>query len=152
MSLLPSQGVPMTRSLSVFLLALLPASVAGQRVDAARWQSWSPTLRVSTNAPAATSLRRDYRLEGLVVGGLVFGAVGAWIGAEACHNQPQPIGAGSGQSCTGDAGVVGLAGAAQVSGLGYLLGRLTPKQSPRLEPRLRCLLSRSRPPVAQAST
>jgi len=122
----------MTRSLSVFLLALLPASVAGQRVDAARWQSWSPTLRVSTNAPApaAASLRRDYRLEGLVVGGLVFGAVGAWIGAEACHNQPQPIGAGSGQSCTGDAVVVGLAGAAVGSGIGYLLGRLTPKQSP----------------------
>jgi len=75
-------------------------------------------------------LRRDHRLEGLVAGGLVLGAVGAWVGAQACHNQPQPIGAGSGQSCTGDAVVVGLAGVAVGSVVGYLLGRLTPKRSP----------------------
>ncbi len=122
----------MTRSLSVVLLALLPASLAAQRIEPVRLRSWSPALRLSTNAavPAAASLRRDYRLEGLVVGGLVFGAVGTWIGAEACHNQPQPIGAGSGQSCTGDAAVVGLVGAAVGGGIGYLLGRLTPKRSP----------------------
>ncbi len=121
----------MTRSLSVSLLALVPASLAAQRIDPARLRSWSPALRLSTNTavPAVASLRRDYRLEGLVVGGLVFGAVGTWIGAEACHNQRQPIGASSGQSCTGDAVVVGLAGAAMGSGIGYLLGRLTPKRS-----------------------
>ena len=122
----------MTRSLSVFLLALLPASLAGQRVDAARLQYWSPAFRVSTNAPASAtaSSRRDYRLEGLVVGGLVLGAVGAWIGAEVCHSGPQPVSAGSGESCTGDALVIGLAGAAVGGGIGYLLGRLTPKRSP----------------------
>jgi len=122
----------MSRSLSVLLLAALPVGLSAQRLEHGGWEPWTPTFRVSTNAPASAtaSSRRDYRLEGLVVGGLVLGAVGAWIGAEVCHSGPQPVSAGSGESCTGDALVIGLAGAAVGGGIGYLLGRLTPKRSP----------------------
>ena len=89
----------MTRA--VLLVALLPAGLAAQRVERARLQTWSPESRVSSNiAPTPTAaLRRDYRLEGLAVGGVLLGAVGVWIGSEACHNQPEPIGSGSGRSC-----------------------------------------------------
>src|SRR3989442_14960518 len=89
----------------LFVAALLPAGLTAQRVERARWQSWSPEIRVSSDfaAALAASLRRDYRLEGLVVGGLLVGAVGVWIGAEACDHQPEPMGAGSGRGCTGAA-------------------------------------------------
>jgi len=119
-------------AISLFLVAaLLPDGLAAQRVERARLQTWSPEIRVSSNidrTPAA-ALRRDYRLEGLAVGGLLLGAVGVWIGSEACHNQPEPIGSGSGRSCTGDAAIVGLTGALVGSGIGYLLGRGWPKRT-----------------------
>jgi len=115
----------------LFVAALLPAGLAAQRVERARLQTWSPEIRVSSNIDrtSAAALRRDYRLEGLAVGGLLLGAVGVWIGSEACHNQPEPIGSGSGRSCTGDAAIVGLTGAVVGSGIGYLLGRGWPKRT-----------------------
>ena len=66
----------------------------------------------------------DYRLEGTVAGGLLLGAFGFWIGTQACRNQRVPTGSG-GSSCS--AAPVGLVGVALGSGLGYLVGRLTPK-------------------------
>lgn len=121
----------MTRSVLVAAV-LLPVGLAAQRVERAPLQSWSPEIRISSDVTAAltASLRRDYRLEGLAVGGLLLGAVGMWIGSEACHNQPEPVGSGSGRSCTGDAAIVGLTGAVVGSVVGYLLGRGWPKRSP----------------------
>ena len=121
----------MTRTV-LLVVALLPGSLAAQRVERARLQTWSPEIRVASDfaaAPAA-SLRRDYRLEGLAVGGVLLGAVGVWIGSAACHNQPEPLGSGSSRSCTGDAAIVGLTGAVVGSGIGYLLGRGWPKRTP----------------------
>jgi hypothetical protein len=74
--------------------------------------------------------RRDYRYEGLLVGGVAFGAVGAWLGSritEACPTEP-------GVDCRpdrlGNAVALGLVGAALGGGVGYLVGRLSSKSSP----------------------
>jgi len=83
----------------------------------------SAHLRVSV----AASRERvgDYRFEGTAIGALFLGALGAWIGTEACRNQPTPIGSGGSSSCSGV--TVGLAGVAIGGGIGYVLGRITPK-------------------------
>jgi len=81
-------------------------------------QHLSASLQDARHAPG------DYRLEGTVAGGLLLGALGFWIGTQACDNQRQPAGSGA-TSCS--AVPVGLVGAALGSGVGYLLGRLTPK-------------------------
>ncbi len=67
----------------------------------------------------------DYRIEGTAIGALFLGAVGMWVGTEACRNQPTPIGSGGSSSCHGV--TVGLVGAALGGGVGYVLGRITPK-------------------------
>jgi hypothetical protein len=73
----------------------------------------------------------DYRYEGLAFGGLVFGALGAYIGSRdfsgGCPLQPG-IGCGDEGSHLGRAIVAGLAGAAVGGGLGYLVGRFSPKK------------------------
>ncbi len=72
----------------------------------------------------------DYRFEGTVVGALVLGALGGWIGSESCNNQPTPVASGAGSGCAGAALTVGFVGAVIGGGIGYLLGRGTPKYHP----------------------
>jgi hypothetical protein len=102
-------------------------SVAAQQIPErfARWEA-------AVVKPPRDSLqlsRGDYRYEGLAFGGLVFGALGAWLGSRdfaACPLEP-------GAECDGnenqvERGVVGgLVGAAVGGGLGYLVGRFSPK-------------------------
>ena len=72
----------------------------------------------------------DYRFEGTVVGALVLGALGGWIGSESCNNQPTPVASGAGSGCTGATLTVGFVGAVIGGGIGYLLGRGMPKYHP----------------------
>jgi len=72
----------------------------------------------------------DYRFEGTVVGAVVLGALGGWIGSESCNNQPTPVASGAGSGCTGATLTVGFVGAVIGGGIGYLLGRGTPKYHP----------------------
>jgi len=72
----------------------------------------------------------DYRFEGTVVGALVLGALSGWIGSESCNNQPTPVASGAGSGCAGAALTVGFVGAVIGGGIGYLLGRGTPKYHP----------------------
>jgi hypothetical protein len=69
----------------------------------------------------------DYRYEGLALGGIVFGLAGAWMGSEAPDACPMEPGVDCGRDRLGNAVVLGLAGAALGGGLGYLIGRLSPK-------------------------
>ena len=76
--------------------------------------------------------RQDYRYEGLALGGVAFGALGAWVGSQttaACPTQP-------GVDCRpdrlGNALAVGLIGAGVGGGLGYVIGRLSSKPDPAL--------------------
>ena len=117
--------------LLVLLLIAAPSSAAlGQRLSATlpfgTPSQRSSHLAVLTPAPFQDSHASagDYRLEGTVAGGLLLGAFGFWIGTQACRNERVPAGSG-GSPCS--AAPVGLVGIAVGSGLGYLVGRLTPK-------------------------
>ena len=122
----------MRRFLSLaLLLVIAPGSAAlGQRLSVIS-PFETPLLRTShlgilTRASLQDSRTSagDYRFEGTVVGGLLLGAFGFWLGTQACRNEPVPAGSG-GSSCS--AAPVGLVGVPLGSGLGYVLGRLTPK-------------------------
>jgi hypothetical protein len=107
----------------VFIVALLPLRLSAQRLEAPL-PSWTPTITASlgTNSPSRGPGSRDYRFEGTLIGAAILGAVGYWVGHEACTNQPEPAGTG-GRDCGSDALLVALVGGAVGAGLGYILGR-----------------------------
>ena len=116
----------LTRLLAILVLSLLitPLELGAQRLTVA--PQW--TVAQLDLAPVRAHLREragDYRIEGTAMGALFLGAVGTWVGTEACRNQPTPIGSGGSSSCHGV--TVGLVGAALGGGVGYVLGRITPK-------------------------
>jgi hypothetical protein len=121
----------MTRQAVLLMAGLLAASASpavGQRA-APLFYRWDANAR----GPAEDTLpppRRDYRYEGLAFGGLVFGAAGAWLGSRNFEDCVlQPVGdCGDGGNHVVRAVAVGLAGAAVGGGLGYLVGRLSPKK------------------------
>jgi hypothetical protein len=61
-------------------------------------------------------------MEGAVVGALLLGAAGYWIGHEACTHQREPTGT-NGRDCGRDGVMVGVVVGAVGAGLGYLVGR-----------------------------
>jgi len=110
------------------------ASLAAQQLKPmfVRWEApgtslsrtliWSGNQRDTVLVP-----RRDYRYEGLAFGGIVFGALGAWIGSRISEACPTVPGARCKPDRLGNAVALGLAGAAAGGGLGYLVGRLSSK-------------------------
>jgi hypothetical protein len=104
----------------------------------APWEAEIHSLESTVLAVPQDSLSSswgDYRYEGLAVGGLVFGALGAWLGSREFVG-PCPLVPGA--ECSGNRDrlgngiAVGLVGAAVGGGLGYLVGRFSPKR-PRPE-------------------
>jgi len=91
------------------LLALvLGLCVAAPNASAQRLgspiQSWTASIGASAHPTSTVSLHarsRDYRVEGAIVGGLFFGALGYWVGYQACKGQPQPVGP-NGSNCGSD--------------------------------------------------
>jgi hypothetical protein len=73
--------------------------------------------------------RRDYRYEGLLVGGVAVGALAAWIGSRVTQACPTEPGVECGPDRLGNAVALGLVGAALGGGLGYVIGRLSVKPS-----------------------
>jgi hypothetical protein len=113
------------------LLVIAPCSAAlGQRLtviapfETPRLDSSRFGILTRASLEDSRTSAGDYRFEGTVAGGLLLGAFGFWIGTQACRNEPVPASSG-GSSCS--AAPVGLVGVALGSGLGYVLGRLTPK-------------------------
>jgi hypothetical protein len=109
------------------LLCSVPLPLLAGQQTPDRFPRWEAEV------PSAEMPRGDYRYEGLVFGGAVFGAASAWVGAnlgEACPLSVEP-----GVKCEsdhlGNAVVLGLAGAAFGAGMGYLVGRLSPKRPAR---------------------
>ena len=74
--------------------------------------------------------RRDYRYEGLAVGAIALGALGAWVGSQLTLACPTVPGADCGPDRLGNAVALGLTSAAVGGGLGYLVGRLSSKPEP----------------------
>ena len=73
-------------------------------------------------APAA----RDHRYEGLLIGGVAVGALGAWMGAGISASTDcliQPGGGCGREDHVGSAVVGGLIGAVIGGSLGYVIGR-----------------------------
>ena len=99
------------------------------------FESWdhrvAPVLAPGgTGAPARTAVqvaRRDYRYEGLLIGGLALGAAGAWIGSQIRDACPTEPGVECDSDRLGTAVALGLVGAAVGGGVGYLVGRLSAK-------------------------
>jgi hypothetical protein len=100
---------------------------------------WEPAaLSPARSTSGQTAERRseglgDYRYEGLAFGGLVFGALGVYLGSRISGACPLEPGVPCPSTNTENAIALGLAGAALGGGLGYLVGRFSPKKPPRIE-------------------
>jgi hypothetical protein len=117
--------------------ALTTTGGAQQSATFARWDppaagepKWGSASRFR-GAPTAGG--RDYRYEGLVVGGLALGAVGAWVGSQLRDACPTEPGIECDSDSVGNAVTLGLVGAAIGGGLGYLVGRLSSNAEPVAE-------------------
>ena len=127
----------MKRTLTVaLLLASGPVtSLAAQRA-ADGFQRWEYSGRVGADRLAGRSSsrnepRRDYRYEGLLIGGAGLGVFGAILGHGLNYSCPTVPGGDCNPDRLGRAVTLGLIGAAVGGGLGYLVGRLSPKPPPR---------------------
>jgi hypothetical protein len=122
------------------LLAAALTTTGGAQQQPATFARWTPHAAGEFergSAPdiervAAAGDSRDYRYEGLVVGGLAIGAFGAWVGSQITLACPIESGSECGTDKLGTAVALGLVGAAIGGGLGYLVGRLSPKSEPVL--------------------
>jgi hypothetical protein len=109
--------------------------LSGQQLPATftRWQGDMLLTREFSAAtvpqPSSSRLHQDdYRYEGLIFGGAVLGVLGAWVGSRMSCPSPLEPGATCETDRIGNAVVLGLSGAAIGGGLGYLVGRLSPKR------------------------
>jgi hypothetical protein len=75
---------------------------------------------------------RDYRYEGLALGGVALGALGVWAGSQLSAACPLQPGGDCYNNRTENAIALGLVGAAVGGGVGYLIGRFSPKRPPRI--------------------
>jgi hypothetical protein len=125
-----------THLLSGVLSLVLAVPLGAQRAEPHLVQWEAPTFELAhPPLPGAVSdsvipSRGDYRYEGLVFGGVVFGALGAWLGSRnfaSCPLEPGVPCSGN-RDRLGNGIVAGLVGAAVGGGLGYLVGRFSPKR------------------------
>jgi len=107
------------------VLSVVAPAASAQRlvVPFTSWESSVPGAP-PRSAPALDPESRDYRMQGAVVGGLLLGALGYWVGHEACTHQRQPTGT-SGRDCGSDELVVGVVAGVVGAGVGYMIGRST---------------------------
>jgi hypothetical protein len=111
-------------AIQAVLLSTFGGVLSGQQIQPTftRWQA--ETLSVSS----ARLHQDDYRYEGLIFGGVALGALGAWVGSQLSAACPLGSGSRCGTDRVGNAVMLGLSGAAIGGGLGYLVGRLSPKR------------------------
>jgi hypothetical protein len=111
-------------AIQAVLLSTLCGGLSGQQVQPTfiRWHA--ETLSVSS----VRLHQDDYRDEGLIFGGVALGALGAWVGSQLSGPCSLEAGGECRSDRVGNAVMLGLSGAAVGSGLGYLVGRLSPKR------------------------
>jgi hypothetical protein len=120
--------------LTGFLIIALGTSLAAQqaRPTFEPWEAPSsplPQVQFGATSRSDTLLapRRDYRYEGLLVGELSLGLAGAWAGSQISGPCLLAQGGSCGNDKVGTAVALGLLGAVVGGGVGYLVGRLSPK-------------------------
>jgi len=104
-----------------------------------RWEPAVTSPEPTTSRPTAQGTSEglgDYRYEGLAFGGVVFGALGVWVGSRVSGGCALEPGVPCPSNETENAVALGVVGAALGGGLGYLVGRLSPKRPPRIETEL----------------
>ena len=119
---------PRLLALALAVSLAAPRAAPAQRL-ASPMKSWSPSIDAIAHGTTPVTVQatsRDYRIEGTIVGGLLFGALGYWVGHEACKNQRQPTGP-NGSDCSTNGLVVGAVVGVVGAGLGYLVGRSVDK-------------------------
>jgi hypothetical protein len=123
------------------LLAAALTTSGGAQQRSATFARWDPPAVGELTWGSASQFRRaptagggrDYRYEGLMIGGLALGALGAWVGSQLRDACPTEPGVGCDSESVGNAVTLGLVGAAIGGGLGYLVGRLSSKAEPVAE-------------------
>jgi hypothetical protein len=112
----------------------LPAQQRGEAFI--EWEPADTWLDADTSgmSESATASLGDYRYEGLAFGGVVFGALGAWAGSRISAGCLMEPGVPCPSNKAENAVALGLVGAVLGGGLGYLVGRFSPKKPPRIEP------------------
>ena len=114
---------------------LLSVTTLPAQQNARDLESWKPPAAILPAGPDAAALRlppvqvprRDYRYEGLALGGIAFGALGAYVGSQITAACPTLPSADCGPDRLGNAVTVGIASAAVGGALGYVIGRLSSK-------------------------
>lgn len=102
-----------------------------------RWYSRGPddpapppqaAARDPLDLPSVQVPRGDYRYEGLAIGGIPLAILGAYMGSRTESACPTVPGADCTRGSVGDAITLGLVGGAIGGGIGYVIGRLSPKE------------------------
>ncbi len=103
-----------------------------------RWEpsatSTAPTKSWRTPERKSAAIG-DYRYEGLAFGGVVLGPLGTWMGSQLSAACPLEPGTPCGSDKVEQAVTLGLVGAVVGGGLGYLVGRFSPKRPSPIAPR-----------------
>jgi hypothetical protein len=124
-------------AIQAVLLSLLGGALSAQQIRPA-FVRWEPDAR-STVGTAPDNAQQsswnrfhqdDYRYEGLIFGGVALGALGAWAGSQISGGCPLDAGGDCGTDQLGASIALGLTGAVVGGGLGYLIGRASPKRPP----------------------
>jgi hypothetical protein len=114
----------------------VPLPAQQQAAPFLRWEPAATSPEPTPSWPTPTNRAGaygDYRYEGLAFGGVVFGALGVWLGSRISAGCPLEPGVPCPSNKTENAIALGLAGAALGGGLGYLVGRFSPKRPPPIE-------------------
>jgi hypothetical protein len=121
----------------VGILSLLVAAPVTAQQRSAPFERWESALPASDHISSSPALphreearRRDYRYEGLALGGAFFGTLGTVVGYGLSYACPTEAGVKCEPDRLGNAVVLGFAGAAVGGGLGFLIGLLSPKPEP----------------------
>ncbi len=127
---------PIPRMVAVVIMLGAAVPAQAQRLAPSQFASWQLAAGSSAVFPgpftADTARVRsgDHRVEGALIGGVLLGALGAWLGHEVCQGGAEPAAGGGGSSCTGATIGSGLIGALIGGAIGYFIGKSTPKYRP----------------------